>query len=433
MGLPKDTNVASQKAKITHPDYTRVLPTLAVNHSGGCGSLKIQRLDERAGEQDAGSQQQRNRTWADKNTTHLEEFILLGLATTPLPQKVLFVMFSVIYSLTITGNLMIIVIIHQESSLHKPMFWPEKNATHLEEFILLGLEPTTIPQKVLFVMFSVIYCLTITGNLMIIVIIHQESSLHKPMCFFLANLSFIEIFYTSTITPNSLRNLLQESKSISFVGCFTQMFFFIGLGSSECVLLAVMAYDRYIAICQPLLYFTYMNPSLCVRLLCLSWVIGFLNSLVHTVYTASLPYCKDHLIRHFFCDIPSLMKLSCRDTFPNELVSTFVGGSVIVGSFMLTLLSYIYILRVVLRISSKRGRQKTFSTCGSHLMVVTIFFGTVILTYLLPGSDSYSEQKRVLSVMYGVVTPLINPMIYSFRNSDFQNAINKIISQRRFG
>ncbi|KAG9465344.1 hypothetical protein GDO78_018481 [Eleutherodactylus coqui] len=281
-------------------------------------------------------------------------------------------------------------------------------------------------------MFSAIYALTITGNLIIIAIIKQESHLHKPMYFFLANLSFLEIFCTSTITPKALRNLLQESKSISFVGCFTQMFFFVALGGSECVLLTVMAYDRYIAICQPLFYSTRMNPSLCVQLLCVSWVIGFLNSLVHTVYTALLPFCKDHLIRHFFCDIPSLLKLSCRDTYSNEMVSTFVGGIVIVGGFMLTLLSYIYILKVVLRIQSENGRQKAFSTCGSHLVVVTIFFGTIIVTYLLPGSSSYNEQKKVLSVMYGVMTPLINPVIYSFRSADFQKAINKRISQRRF-
>ncbi|XP_066461039.1 olfactory receptor 5AP2-like [Eleutherodactylus coqui] len=283
---------------------------------------------------------------------------------------------------------------------------------------------------VLFVMFSAIYALTITGNLTIIAIIKQEFQLHKPMYFFLANLSFLEIFYTSTIIPNCLMNLLRESKSISFVGCFTQMFFFVGLGGSECALLTVMAYDRYIAICQPLLYSTRMTPSLCVQLLCLSWVCGFLNSLVHTVYTAMLPFCKDHLIRHFFCDIPPLLKLSCRDTYSNELVATFVGGSVVITGFMLTLLSYINILRAVLRIPGEKGRQKAFSTCGSHLIVVTIFFGTIIVTYMLPGSTSY-EQKKVLSVMYGVMTPLINPVIYSFRNTDFQKAINKRISQRR--
>ncbi|XP_066461043.1 olfactory receptor 5F1-like [Eleutherodactylus coqui] len=310
--------------------------------------------------------------------------------------------------------------------------WAKKNLTYEEEFILLGLVTAPLSQIVLFVMFSAIYALTITGNLIIIAIIKQESHLHKPMYFFLANLSFLEIFCTSTITPKALRNLLQESKSISFVGCFTQMFFFVALGGSECVLLTVMAYDRYIAICQPLFYSTRMNPSLCVQLLCVSWVIGFLNSLVHTVYTALLPFCKDHLIRHFFCDIPSLLKLSCRDTYSNEMVSTFVGGIVIVGGFMLTLLSYIYILKVVLRIRSENGRQKAFSTCGSHLVVVTIFFGTIIVTYLLPGSSSYNEQKKVLSVMYGVMTPLINPVIYSFRSADFQKAINKRISQRRF-
>ncbi|KAM5191639.1 olfactory receptor 8I2-like [Mantella aurantiaca] len=302
---------------------------------------------------------------------------------------------------------------------------------YVEDFELLGLVSEQALQKVLFVVFCFIYMMTIIGNLMIIIIIRYDSHLHKPMYFFLANLSFLEMFYTTAITPNSLKNFLQENRSISFVGCFTQMFFFIGLGSSECVLLSTMAYDRYVAICQPLLYSVIMNPSFCIQLTVLSWSIGFSNSLVHTVYTATLPFCRERSINHFFCDIPSVAEISCSEKFVNELVSSLVGGCVIVASFTLILISYVCILRAVLRIKSASGRQKAFSTCGSHLLVVVLFFGTVILTYVLPGSLSYNEQKRVLSVMYGIVTPFMNPFIYSLRNNDFQNAINNKIRNRQ--
>lgn len=304
------------------------------------------------------------------------------------------------------------------------------NLSYVKEFKLLGLTSEPALQKVLFVVFCFIYVMTVIGNLTIIVIIRYDSHLHKPMYFFLANLSFIEIFYTTAITPNSLKNFLQENRTISFVGCFTQMFFFIGLGSSECVLLSTMAYDRYAAICQPLFYSTIMNPSFCIQLMMLSWSIGFSNSLLHTVYTASLPFCRDRSVNHFFCDAPSVSELSCSETRLNELVSISIGGCIIVASLILTLISYVCILRAVLNINSVSGRQKAFSTCGSHLLVVALYFGTVILTYLLPGSPSYNEQKRVLSVIYGIVTPFLNPLIYSFKNNDFQNAINKNILNR---
>ncbi|XP_018413895.1 PREDICTED: olfactory receptor 8I2-like [Nanorana parkeri] len=305
------------------------------------------------------------------------------------------------------------------------------NLSDVEEFELLGLVSEPALRKVLFVVFCFIYIMTVIGNLMIIIIIRYDSHLHKPMYFFLMNLSFLEIFYTTTITPNSLKNFLQENRTISFVGCFTQMFFFIGLGSSECVLLSCMAYDRYAAICQPLFYNTIMNPYFCIKLMVLSWSIGFSNSLVHTVYTASLPFCRERLVNHFFCDIPSVAELSCSETRLNELVSILIGGGIILASFTLTLISYVCIFRAVLNIHSASGKQKAFSTCGSHLLVFALYFGTVILTYVLPGSSSYNEQKRVLSVMYGIVTPFMNPLIYSFRNNDFQNAINKKLMQRQ--
>ncbi|KAG8596506.1 hypothetical protein GDO81_001941 [Engystomops pustulosus] len=305
--------------------------------------------------------------------------------------------------------------------------WKKENVTFTEGFVLLGLVKTQLLQKVFFGLFFIIYSMTILGNLVIILVIRSDSALHKPMYYFICNLSILEIIYTTTITPNTLRNFLTEDRSISFVGCFTQMFFFIGLGSSECVLLSVMAYDRYIAICHPLLYSKYMNSFCCFQLVLLSYFLGSLNSLLHTVLAAVLPYCREHQVAHFFCDHPALLKLSCRDTFPNELVILLVGGFVVIGGLMLTIVSYICILRTVLNIQSNAARPKAFSTCGSHLLVVTLYFGTIISTYMHPGFSSSTKLNRVLSIMYGVLTPLINPIIYSFRNADFINGIQKTL------
>lgn len=285
-------------------------------------------------------------------------------------------------------------------------------------------------QNILFMVFFVIYFCTVIGNVMVILIIFLDTNLHKPMYFFLANLSFIEIFYTTSITPNTLKNFLSEDRTISFIGCFIQVYFFVALGSSECVLLSAMAYDRYIAICQPLLYSVHMTPIRCIQLVLLSLTIGFLNSLIHTVSLATLPFCKDRIIQHFYCDFPQILQLACTDAKLHELVSILVGGSVIIGSLLLTLVSYICILRAVFNIHSSQGKQKAFSTCGSHLMVVTLYFGTVILNYMLPGPVSYNVQKKVISIMYGVMTPCINPIIYSFRNADFKKAVNKKIVER---
>ncbi|XP_069610341.1 olfactory receptor 8I2-like [Ranitomeya imitator] len=303
------------------------------------------------------------------------------------------------------------------------IIWKMENVSFIDGFVLLGLIRTPSLQKIFFGFFLIIYSMTVLGNLLIIFVIRSDSRLHKPMYYFLANLSVLEIFYTTTITPNTLRNFLTEDRSISFAGCFTQMFFFVALGGSECVLLSVMAYDRYIAICKPLLYSNYMNSSFCFKLVLLSYFVGSVNSLVHTVFASVLPYCKKHQVDHFFCDIPAVLKLSCRDTYPNELVSLLVGGFVVIGSLVLTLVSYICILRAVLNIQNMSQIPKAFSTCGSHLLVVTLYFGTIISTYMLPGYNTSTEQNRVLSVAYGIITPLMNPVIYSFRNADFLKAI----------
>ncbi|XP_053555876.1 olfactory receptor 8H1-like [Bombina bombina] len=300
------------------------------------------------------------------------------------------------------------------------------NNTFVEGFIFLGLETTPELQKVLFIVLALLYILSVIGNFTVLVIIRTDRRLHTPMYFFLLNLALIEILYTTSITPNTLKNLLEEEKIISFAGCFIQMFLFATLGSSECVLLGVMAYDRYVAICHPLLYTKIMNQHLCVCLALVCWMIGFINSLIHTVFTSILPYCHSRIIKHYFCEIPPLLNISCKDTYVNEILIFLVGGCVIVGSLILTFISYIFVIAAVMRISTVTGKQKAFSTCTSHLIVVTIFFGTVICTYLRPNSHSFSRQDEIISLAYGVVTPLINPIIYSFRNKDFQHALEKV-------
>ncbi|KAM4707043.1 olfactory receptor 2G3-like [Discoglossus pictus] len=265
------------------------------------------------------------------------------------------------------------------------------------------------------------------GNLMVIVIIRLDSRLYTPMYFFLQNLALIEILYTSAVTPNTLKNLLDKNKTISFAGCLIQMFIFISLGGSECLLLGTMAYDRYVAICHPLLYTTIMNPYLCLRLAMICWFAGLGNALLHTTLTSQLPFCHNFHINHYFCEIPSILKISCQDTRINEMLIFIFGGSITVSSLILTLVSYACIVATVLRISGKTVKYKTFSTCTSHLMVVSIFFGTVIFIYLRPVTQSSTDQDRVVSLAYGVLTPLFNPIIYSFRNQEFQLAFQKVL------
>ncbi|XP_053555877.1 olfactory receptor 2B6-like [Bombina bombina] len=310
--------------------------------------------------------------------------------------------------------------------------WGEKfeNTTLVEGFILLGLVTRPSLEKLLFVILAATYIMTIIGNFLIIGIIRIDSRLHTPMYFFLLHLALIETLYTTTVTPNTLKNLLHEDKRISFAGCLIQMFLFISLGGSECVLLGTMAYDRYVAICHPLLYPTIMNQSFCLQLALTCWAIGLLNSLMHTILTSRLPFCNDFHIQHYFCEIPAILKLSCQDIFLNELLVFIFGGCITVSSLTLTLVSYASVVTTVLRIPGKTMKYKTFSTCSSHLIVVSIFFGTVISIYLFPVSQSSTDHDRVISIVYGVLTPLFNPIIYSFRNKEFQKAMKKLLNMR---
>uniref|UniRef100_UPI003753E818 consOR1 n=1 Tax=synthetic construct TaxID=32630 RepID=UPI003753E818 len=305
-----------------------------------------------------------------------------------------------------------------------------ENQSSVSEFLLLGLSSQPEQQNLLFALFLSMYLVTVLGNLLIILAISSDSHLHTPMYFFLSNLSFTDICFSSVTVPKMLVNIQTQSKSISYAGCLTQMYFFIAFGNLDSFLLAVMAYDRYVAICHPLHYTTIMSPRLCVLLVALSWVLSNLHALLHTLLMARLSFCASNEIPHFFCDLSPLLKLSCSDTHVNELVIFTEGLLVIVTPFLCILVSYVRIVSTVLKIPSAKGKWKAFSTCGSHLTVVSLFYGTIIGVYFQPLS-TYSVKDTVATVMYTVVTPMLNPFIYSLRNKDMKGALRKLLSRRK--
>ncbi|XP_078496696.1 olfactory receptor 5V1-like [Lissotriton helveticus] len=303
------------------------------------------------------------------------------------------------------------------------------NYTRIKGFILEGLSSDPRLQIPLFVLFLVLYLINLLANMLMIGTITMYIGLHSPMYYFLRNLSLIDISFTSSVVPKMLIDFLSQVKSISFAGCVAQLFSFISFGGVECILLAVMSLDRYVAVCKPLHYTVIMNKRVCTILAAISWVAGLLNSLAHTVFTFRLPFCRSNRINHFFCDIPPLLELSCTDTHINEIVVYTSGGSVIIGSFLFTLLSYVFIISAILKIQTSEGRQKAFSTCVSHLSVVSLYFGTIVFTYIRPTSSYSLEQDRVVPVLYGVVTPMLNPIIYSLRNKEVQGILRKAMKR----
>uniref|UniRef100_G3UL30 G-protein coupled receptors family 1 profile domain-containing protein n=1 Tax=Loxodonta africana TaxID=9785 RepID=G3UL30_LOXAF len=308
---------------------------------------------------------------------------------------------------------------------------PRKNCTSLTEFILLGLGDALELQITLFLLFVVIYTLTVLGNVGMILLIRVDSRLHTPMYFFLANLSFVDVCYSSTITPKMLVDLLSEKKTISFAGCFLQMYFFIALATIECILFGLMAYDRYVAICNPLLYSLIMSRTVCLKMAAGAFTAGLLNSMVNTSYVSSLPFCGSNIIHHFFCDSTPLFKLCCSDTRLNEsIISTFAGVNM-VGTLLVILTSYSYILFSIFRMHSGEGRCKAFSTCASHLTAIILFYATAIYTYLRPRSSYSLSQDEVASVFYTVVIPMLNPLIYSLRNKEVKKALWNVTTRKR--
>ncbi|XP_037377261.1 olfactory receptor 8I2 [Talpa occidentalis] len=305
----------------------------------------------------------------------------------------------------------------------------EKNFTQVTLFILSGFAEHPELQVSLFLVFFFIYLFTVLGNLGLIMLIRTDSQLHTPMYFFLSNLAFIDIFYSSTVTPKALVDFQSNQKTISFVGCFVQMYFFVGLVCSECFLLGSMAYDRYAAICNPLLYPVVMSQRVCLWLGAIPYMIGFTNSLISICVISSLPFC-DAIINHFFCDTTALLALSCVDAFNTELVIFVLAGFTILSSLLIITITYITIILAILRIQSAAGRQKAFSTCASHLMGVTVFYGSLIFTYLQPDNTSSLTQAQVASVFYTIVIPMLNPLIYSLRNKDVKNALLRVVHRK---
>ncbi|XP_044838058.1 olfactory receptor 11L1-like [Mauremys mutica] len=303
----------------------------------------------------------------------------------------------------------------------------EDNRTVISEFILLGFGNLPELQIVLFLVFLVIYIVTMSGNILIIALVVADQHLHTPMYYFLGNLSCLETCYTSTILPKLLASLLTGDRTISVSGCFAQFYCFGSLAATECYLLAAMSYDRYLAICKPLRYAALMNGRLCLQLAAGSWISGFLICVIMMCFMSQLTFCGPSEIDHFFCDFSPMLKLSCSDTSIITLVSFILAFLDSPCPFLLTVTSYVCIIATILRIPSTTWRQKAFSTCSSHLIVVTVFYGTLMTVYLLPKTNTLKALNKVFSVFYTVLTPMLNPLIYSLRNKEVKEALRKVI------
>ncbi|ELW69666.1 olfactory receptor 478-like [Tupaia chinensis] len=305
----------------------------------------------------------------------------------------------------------------------------DRNHTAVSEFVLLGLTQDPVLRVILFVIILCIYLVTIFGNLSTIILIRTSSQLHHPMYFFLSHLALADMGSSSSVTPNMLVNFLVERNTISFLGCGFQLCF---ARSSECLLLAVMAYDRFVAICNPLLYSVKMSTQVCVQLLLVAYTAGFLNAFSYVICFCSLFFFRHNHINHFFCDFAPLLELSCSDTSIPAVVSSFSAGSIVAVAVTVIAVSYIYILVTILKMRSVEGRRKAFSTCTSHLTVVTLFYGTLTFIYVMPKSSFSTDQNKVLSVFYMVVIPMLNPLIYSLRNNEMKGALRRELCRKSF-
>ncbi|KAF1452444.1 Olfactory receptor 6F1, partial [Spheniscus demersus] len=299
------------------------------------------------------------------------------------------------------------------------------NGTSVKELILLGFPGTWHFQVSLVVVFQLTYSLTVIGNASIIALVWTNRNLHTPMYFFLCNLSFLEIWYTMGVVPKAIGVMLGTSQTISFSVCILPLFFLLSLGSTECFILSVMAYDCYLAICYPLRYSSVMNSVLSARLALSSWLGGFLAISLLAFLTSRLRFCGPDVINHFLCDIDSCLALSCSDTWPVELATFLVSIIVVVASCVLTLVSYIYIISSILRIQSARGRKKAFSTCSAHLSVITIWYGSTMFLYVKPSAQNSLDLNKLVNTFNTLVTPLLNPFIYTLRNKEVKQALGR--------
>ncbi|XP_001378198.2 olfactory receptor 508-like [Monodelphis domestica] len=305
-----------------------------------------------------------------------------------------------------------------------------KNYTSMTEFFILGLTDDPTLRVFFFVVFLGIYIVTLLGNLSIIILIQKCSQLHTPMYLFLSHLAFVDIGFSSSVMPVMLTNFLEGITSIPLGGCVAQLCSVVTFGTTECFLLAVMAYDRYMAICNPLLYSTNMSTRVCTLLVITSYVGGCMNAWTFTGCLLNLSFCGPNKINHFFCDYSPLLKLSCSHVPLVEILPSFSSGSIIVITVLTITISYVYILFSVLKIHSSGGRSKAFSTCTSHLTAVTLYFGTITFIYVMPKSIYSTDQNKVVSVFYTVMIPMLNPLIYSLRNKEVKGAMKKLIGRK---
>ncbi|XP_050791744.1 olfactory receptor 6F1-like [Gopherus flavomarginatus] len=303
-----------------------------------------------------------------------------------------------------------------------------ENQTSVQKFILLGFPGTWYFRISLAMVFSIMYFLTIVGNMSVIALVWTHPWLHTPMYFFLCNISFLDIWYTTACAPKAIAVMFGKSQTISFTGCILQLYFIFSLGSTECLILAVMAYDRYLAICHPLHYSSLMNSTFSAQLALISWLCGFLVISVLASLISRLSFCGPNIINHFFCDINSWIALSCTDTRLVELATFIISINVLLGSCAITLISYIYIISTICRIPSAQGRQKTFSTCSAHLTVVTILYGSTIFLYVKPSAQNSLDLNKIVNIFSAIVNPLLNPFIYTLRNKEVKQALEKVIS-----
>ncbi|XP_003413462.2 olfactory receptor 7G3-like [Loxodonta africana] len=302
------------------------------------------------------------------------------------------------------------------------------NHTGVSGFLLLGLSEDLEVQPLLFGLFLSMYLVTVLGNLLIILAVISDSHLHTPMYFFLSNLSFVDICFTSTTVPKMLVNIQTENRAISYTGCLTQVYFFMVFICMDNLLLTVMAYDRFVAICHPLYYTVIMSPCLCGLLILLSFFISIMNALLQSLMVLHLSFCTDLEIPHFLCELAQILKLACSDTLINNIHVYLVTSLLGIGPLSGIIFSYIRIFSSILRIPSTGGKYKAFSTCGSHLSVVSLFYGTCVGVYLSSAATLSSRKRAVASVMYTLVTPMMDPFIYSLRNKDMKGAVRKLIS-----
>ncbi|XP_040275662.1 olfactory receptor 49-like [Bufo bufo] len=305
-----------------------------------------------------------------------------------------------------------------------------KNVTTVTEFILLGLPLSYQLQILLFVVLSVCYVITIVGNTTILVVSLTDAQLHTPMYFFLSNLALLDICFTSAIVPKVIYNLISGSKTITFHGCLAQSYIYFLFGTTEFLLLAMMSFDRYVAICHPLRYGAIMKRKLCLKLILCSWIGGFLDTIAQTILTFRLPFCGSNIIDHYFCDVAPLLKLACGDTYLIGMLDIILASSLVLGSLLFSMVSYGCIIFAITKISSVAGQKKTFSTCASHLTVVFIVYGSCIFMCINPSKNSKIDSTKIVSLLNSILTPLLNPLIYSFRNKNFKDALKRTIKKK---